>query len=105
MTDVFSRKKRSEIMSRIHSTGTRAELLLKLSLEKAHVPFTYQPSILGRPDFLVGQNTVVFVNGCFWHGCPLHYREPKSHTGYWRKKIQMNEIRQRRNKSDLRKQG
>ena len=34
--------------------------------------------------------TVVFVNGCFWHGCPEHYKEPKTNTSYWSPKIKRN---------------
>lgn len=36
---------------------------------------------------------VVFIDGCFWHGCPTHYREPKSNADYWRSKIARNKAR------------
>src|SRR5436309_3073018 len=103
--DIISKKQRSELMSKIHSSKTRVELLLKSGLEEAVIPFQFQPSIAGRPDFLVDRKIAVFVNGCFWHGCPRHYREPKTNVGYWRNKVLTNEIRLRRNKVVLRRDG
>lgn len=50
--------------------------------------------VLGNPDF--GNKTrrlVVFIDGCFWHGCPQCYREPKSNIAFWRKKIGRNKSR------------
>jgi DNA mismatch endonuclease (patch repair protein) len=45
----------------------------------------------GMPDFAFQKpRLVVFVDGCFWHGCPTHYREPKSNKQYWKEKIARN---------------
>ena len=105
MADVFSSKQRSEIMSKIRSSRTRVELVMKSILEEDSIPFQYQPSTKGRPDFLIDSKVAVFVNGCFWHKCPLHYREPKTNVRFWRNKVLMNEARLKRNKSVLRRKG
>lgn len=47
----------------------------------------------------------VFVDGCFWHGCPEHYRVPASHTEYWDEKITANQARDRETGELLRLQG
>jgi len=39
------------------------------------------------------RRVVVFIDGCFWHGCPTHYREPKRNLEYWRSKISRNVAR------------
>lgn len=81
---------RSEIMSRIKSKGTGPEMLVKRVLDAANVGYEYQPAgIVGKPDFRVGR-TLLFVDGCFWHGCPLHFKMPKSNAEFWQSKISAN---------------
>jgi DNA mismatch endonuclease, patch repair protein len=49
-----------------------------------------------------GQRKVaVFVDGCFWHGCPQHYTSPQSNASYWRAKINSNQVRDRRVNKEL----
>ncbi len=93
--DRVSKKKRSEIMSAIRGRDTGPELTARRMLAGNH--FRYQPKgIPGNPDFAHrGKMVVIFIDGCFWHGCPLHYREPKSNTGFWRAKIGRNMERDR----------
>lgn len=57
----------------------------------------------GSPDFRVG-NVMVFVNGCFWHGCERHYREPGSNVKFWRRKISANRRRDARCSRRLRRE-
>ena len=60
----------------------------------------------GRPDIVFPrQKLVVFVDGCFWHGCPLHYVRPKSNTSYWSPKIEANAARDRRQEAVLEGEG
>lgn len=62
--------------------------------------------LVGRPDFVFrGARIAVFVDGCFWHGCPTHYRRPKSRRDYWDEKIARNKRRDRDVDRTLRKQG
>lgn len=103
--DTVSRKKRSEIMSGIRSSDTRMELAVKPVLEV--LGFEYQPGgIAGRPDFaLRGLKIAVFLDGCFWHGCPRCYREPKSNEGFWKSKVKRNRERDARVTSRLQDEG
>lgn len=39
---------------------------------------------------------VVFVDGCFWHGCPLHFQQPETNAGFWKDKIRKNILRDRK---------
>ncbi len=78
MTDVFTKEKRSWVMSRIRSRNTKLENELAEMLKKHRVKFRRYPKIIGNPDFLIGKKTIVFIDGCFWHKCPKHYKDPKS---------------------------
>jgi DNA mismatch endonuclease (patch repair protein) len=62
--------------------------------------------LVGHPDFLFRSKRVaVFVDGCFWHGCPRCYRRPKSRRKYWDAKVVGNIARDRRNRALLRLRG
>lgn len=79
-------------MSRIKGRETKPEIALKTSLKKRG--FDYQPNIYGKPDFINWERkTVIFVDGCFWHGCSLHGTRPKSNRLFWNRKIERNIIR------------
>lgn len=79
-------------MSRIKSRDTRPELILKSRLKG----YIYQPQTFGNPDFIsYKKKEVIFVDGCFWHKCPIHYKEPKSNKKYWLPKIKKNCLRDR----------
>lgn len=95
MTDVFSKKKRSEVMSKIRSKNTKPELSLKRLLDGRL--FRYQPrGIYGNPDFgNKKRKLAVFVDGCFWHGCPKCFIEPKSNKSFWIPKINRNKQKDR----------
>jgi len=60
----------------------------------------------GRPDFVLPDHAVaVFVDGCFWHGCPTHFRLPKHNREWWREKIARNVRRDARQSAQLRRLG
>lgn len=62
--------------------------------------------VSGTPDFCwPGQKIALFVDGCFWHGCPRCYKVPKSNVLYWQSKVAANRRRDRRADSLLRKRG
>lgn len=84
---------RSRMMSRVRSTDTKMELAVRPVLET--LGFEHQPrGISGRPDFAHRKAKVaVFLDGCFWHGCPQHYRAPKSNRAFWERKINRNRAR------------
>ena len=56
----------------------------------------------GTPDFaFTGQQVAVFVDGCFWHGCPRHYAVPRSNVTFWKKKLDRNMQRDQRVNGEL----
>jgi len=60
----------------------------------------------GTPDFaFAGARVAVFADGCFWHGCPRHFRAPGTRRAYWLAKIRRNAARDRRVAARLRRMG
>jgi|SRR5208282_766422 len=106
--DVFSRRERSQIMSRIRSQGNAATELRLIELFRAHKITGWQRNqkLPGKPDFVFrNQRLVIFVDGCFWHGCPRCYRRPLSNLKYWDGKVLRNRQRDRMVKRILQKLG
>ncbi len=94
MTDTLTKEQRSYNMSRIRSRDTKPELMIKSLMRK--LGFAYQPKMYGHPDFASRKlKIVVFIDGCFWHGCPKHFKPVKSNRSYWAKKISNNIKRDR----------
>jgi len=92
MADIFSKEKRSQIMSQIKSNKTLPELKILPFLVK--IGFDYQPKLPGNPDFAHWRKkVVVFIDGCFWHCCPIHSKIPKQNKDYWLPKLRRNMIR------------
>lgn len=109
MTDTFTKKKRSWIMSRIKSEDTKPEIKVRSFLHQLGFRFSLRSSKLpGKPDIILKKyNTVVFVHGCFWHLCPncKSGRLPKSNLSYWQEKLTNNKIRDQKNIKALLKLG
>lgn len=62
--------------------------------------------VYGKPDLIFPEKKVaVFVDGCFWHGHPTRFRQPKSNAVFWRNKIQANRKRDKLVNRTLRRQG
>lgn len=108
--DVFSKAKRSEVMSQIRSGGNRDTELRMISLFRTngiHGWRRRQP-LFGKPDFIFRRERIaVFVDGCFWHGCPApkHAPLPKSRALWWAQKLSRNKKRDRVVTRTLREQG
>ncbi len=66
--DVFSKRKRSEVMARIRGKNTRLDLAMRELLIKNKIKFLTYPNIYGKPDFLLPPNIAVFCDSAFWHG-------------------------------------
>jgi DNA mismatch endonuclease (patch repair protein) len=108
MPDVFTKAKRSEIMSRIRGHGNKdTEVALMKLLRIHHVTgWRRKQPVFGKPDFVFRTARVaVFVDGCFWHGCPKHCNTPASNRPFWEKKLAANKSRDRRVGRELRKLG
>ncbi|HWX41638.1 MAG TPA: DNA mismatch endonuclease Vsr [Blastocatellia bacterium] len=105
MTDVISRERRSELMSRIRGWDTEPEVAVRRGLHRAGFRFRlHHRKLPGRPDLVLARyRAVIFVHGCFWHrhrGCPLAYR-PKSRTAFWNEKFRQNTARDRKQELQL----
>lgn len=100
---------RSRIMAKVRSRGNRStEAKLRASLVGAGVTGwrLHARDVPGTPDFAFDDARVaVFVDGCFWHGCPRCYRRPASSQAYWDEKVKRNMARDRRNRAALRRAG
>jgi len=106
MADVMTAEQRRDNMSRIRGKDTGPELLLRKGLWKMGFRYRTHYKLPGRPDVvLVGRKIAIFVDGCFWHGCPDHGVRPKSNSAFWNKKIQGTIDRDKRNLELLEKQG
>jgi DNA mismatch endonuclease (patch repair protein) len=137
MPDVFSKAKRSEVMSRIRSRGNRDTELAMVGLLRAYKitgwkrhqlvrvavegrwlrvegrkprknlqPSTTNPQLAVRPDFVFPKSrTAIFVDGCFWHGCPRHATKPANNRAFWRRKLAGNKTRDRVVNRALRRAG
>ena len=108
MTDIWRKQKRSEVMSLIRSSGNKAtELrLIEIFREYGITGWRRNQPLLGKPDFTFRrERVVVFVDGCFWHGCPKCYKRPKSNQEFWDAKIANNRKRDRLVSRELRRLG
>jgi DNA mismatch endonuclease (patch repair protein) len=84
-------------MSRIRGKDTRPEIALRKALWALGLRYRLHEKIAGRPDIVFpGARVAVFVDGCFWHGCPVHGAKPKSNTEFWNRKLESNGSRDRR---------
>ena len=92
MADIFSKAKRSEIMAKIKGRHTSPELKLVMLLKRlGYKPERHRKDLPGSPDIvLASKKTVLFVNGCFWHGHKNCKRAslPSSNKSFWKKKSQ-----------------
>lgn len=92
--DIWDKKKRSEVMSKIRSKNTKPELALRKALFARGFRYRVNVSNLpGKPDIVLPKyKTVIFLHGCFWHGhkgCKYAYT-PKTNTKFWVDKITSN---------------
>lgn len=89
---------RSQQMSRIRGTHTSPERILRSGLWRAGFRYRlHARTPAGRPDIVFpGRRVAVFIDGCFWHGCPRHYVSPRTNRGFWEAKLRTNVDRDRR---------
>jgi DNA mismatch endonuclease (patch repair protein) len=101
------------VRRRMQATSRRdtpAEVALRSALHRRGLRFRLHRKIAGvprvRPDIVfVSAKVAVFVDGCFWHGCPEHGTLPKSNRDWWTTKLQANAERDQRHSAALRKVG
>jgi DNA mismatch endonuclease (patch repair protein) len=96
MADVFTKRKRSEVMAKIRGKGNRATELALVSVFREHgiTGWRRHRPVYGKPDFVFPKKRVaVFVDGCFWHCCPRHSNLPVQNRSFWKKKLMANRRR------------
>lgn len=98
MADVFTVSKRSEIMSRVKGDGNRAteQRLINIFRHRSITGWRRHAKYFGKPDFVFPNARVaIFVDGCFWHCCPVHRTQPTSNVEFWNRKLERNIARDR----------
>jgi DNA mismatch endonuclease, patch repair protein len=109
MVDVHSKQIRSYNMSMIKGKNTKPEIIVRKFLFRNGFRFRLNvKSLPGKPDIVLPKyNTVIFVNGCFWHGhdnCK-YFVIPKTRTDWWLKKIERNKMLDNENCVKLKNEG
>jgi DNA mismatch endonuclease (patch repair protein) len=110
MTDVFTPEKRSAVMGRIRGSGNKDTELRMMALFRVYglKGWRRKQKLFGKPDFVFRRERVaLFVDGCFWHGCPKpkHAPLPKNRAEWWAAKLGRNKDRDRLVTRTLRKAG
>ena len=109
MVDKFTKEVRSRIMSKIRGKDTKPEIFMRKVLFRSGFRYSLkhrfkEPNF--RPDIvMVSRKICIFMDGCFWHGCPRCYKEPKSNRDYWVPKINRNIERDKEQNEYLKRNG
>lgn len=108
MADVMTPKQRSRCMAAVKGKDTKPEMIVRKYLFSSGMRFRVQVRKLpGNPDIVLPKyKTVIFVNGCFWHGhedCK-YFRLPKSNVEFWKEKIKRNIELNTRNRTRVKAQ-
>ena len=109
MLDIVDAKTRSHMMSKIKSTGTRPEMIVRRYLHGCGYRYAlHKKDLPGSPDLVLSKyKLVVFVHGCFWHrhnGC-FYTSQPATRVDFWVKKFEVNVARDAKNISELKRLG
>src|SRR4051812_45463943 len=108
MGEYITTANHSERMSRVLSQGNKStELALAKLLTRHHITgWRRHANLPGRPDFCFrASRLAVFVDGCFWHSCPIHRSQPQSNEALWQTKFARNKIRAGQVRRELRTKG
>jgi DNA mismatch endonuclease (patch repair protein) len=95
-------------MGRVRRSGTSCELVFRSAIHQAGYRYRLKSStnLPGTPDIVLPKfKLAIFVDGCFWHGCPNHGTMPKTNTQFWKAKIQRNKKRDKQVDIALKKLG
>jgi DNA mismatch endonuclease (patch repair protein) len=98
MSDVFTPEKRSAVMAAIRGKGNKDTELRMIALFRAAgiTGWRRNQKLFGKPDFVFRRERIaLFVDGCFWHGCPKpkHAPLPKNRAEWWAAKLARNKAR------------
>jgi DNA mismatch endonuclease, patch repair protein len=107
MPDVLTQEQRKYNMSRIKGKNTGPEVKLrKMLFAQGLRGYRVHYNLPGKPDIVfVKKKIAIFVDGCFWHKCPVDFQEPETRREFWMKKINSNIERDKRVDEQLQKDG
>lgn len=107
--DVFSKDKRSKVMSRIRGRGNRSTERRMAAMLRAKAISGWQMhrgDVPGTPDFYFPKlHLALFIDGCFWHQCPRCSKLPTQNSAFWAEKLSKNVRRDRRTRRALNRFG
>ena len=107
MVDVHSHEQRKYNMSRIRGKNTRPEIKLrKLLWSSGMRGYRIHYNLPGKPDIVfIKKRIAIFIDGCFWHKCPICFQEPETRKEFWMQKIQSNIDRDKKVDDQLKTDG
>ena len=107
MTDVLTPDQRKLNMSRVRGKNTGPEIKLrKLLWSRGIRGYRIHHNLLGKPDIVFTKKRVaIFIDGCFWHKCPVCFQEPETRKEFWMEKINSNIERDIKNTTKLQEEG
>jgi DNA mismatch endonuclease, patch repair protein len=107
MTDVLTKDQRAYNMSMIRGKNTGPEIKLrKLLWSQGIRGYRIHYNLLGKPDIVFTKNKIaIFIDGCFWHKCPVDFQEPEIRKEFWMKKINSNVERDKKVNEYLKAEG
>jgi DNA mismatch endonuclease (patch repair protein) len=107
MTDVLTPEQRKHNMSRIRAKNTGPEVKLRKLLSAAGIRgYRIHYTLPGKPDIVFTKRKItIFIDGCFWHKCPVCFQEPETRREFWLKKIQSNVDRDKKVDEQLKNKG
>lgn len=108
MVDFLTKAQRSVLMASIKGKANKRTELVLVALLRRHglKGWRRHYPIAGKPDFVFTKEKVaIFVDGCFWHGCPQHYKPPSTNKLFWSAKVKTNRSRDALSSRVLRQKG
>lgn len=106
MVDTLTQKQRRFCMSQIRGRNTGPELKLRKALWSLGLRYRVKNNLPGKPDIVFPSiRLAVFVDGCFWHGCPEHFQIPDANKKFWQDKIERNIHRDKQVEIQLKNEG
>lgn len=106
LADMMSRSQRSNCMSKIRGRDTKVEVVLRKAVWRNGLRYRLHAKLPGTPDLVFPRSKVaLFIDGCFWHGCPTHGVRPRTNRAFWAAKLKKNLERDERTNQQLRVMG
>ena len=107
MVDVLTAEQRAYNMSKIRGKNTGPEIKLRKMLWFEGVRgYRIHYKLPGKPDIVfIKKKIAIFIDGCFWHKCPVCFQEPETRKKFWMKKIRSNIERDEKVNAELKNEG